>query len=153
MKINITKKEYRTLIEMLQIAEWIILSYRVEKPPETEKYELLEQKIFSFAEEMGLKGAIQYDEETGKYYLNRQFENESPAMGYIEAYGDQNFWDELMERLALRDLIMQEGEEKVGQMTLEERSEKLDDLRDRYYEEFKEQGISRLIIYPDLYDG
>jgi hypothetical protein len=151
MKITITKKEYRTLIEMLQIAKWVILSYRVEKPPETGKYELLEQKFYSFSEEMGLKGAIQYDEESGKYYLNKLFEDESPAMGYIEEYGNQNFWDELLERLALRDLIMQEGEEKVGQMALEERSEKLDDLRDKYYEEFKEHGISRLIIYPELY--
>ena len=136
---------------MLQIAEWIILSYRVEKPPEAEKYELLEQKFLSFAEEMGFKGFVQYDEGSGKYYLGKPFEDESPAMGYIEEYGNQNFWDELMERLALRDLIMQEGEEKVAQMDLEERSEKLDDLRDKYYEEFKDHGISRLIIYPELY--
>jgi hypothetical protein len=151
MKINLTKKEYRALIDMLQIAQWIILSYRVESSPETEKYRSLEQKLLSFAEEMGLKRLIQYDEQSGTYFPSKPFQDESPAGGYIEEYSEQNFWDELMDRLALRDLIMREGEEEVGRMDLEERSEKLDDLRDKYYSEFKEHGISRLIIHPQLY--
>ena len=49
MKIEITKKEYRALLDVFHIADWVLHSYKTEEGPETEEYRNLEQKFFSFA--------------------------------------------------------------------------------------------------------
>ena len=37
MKINITKKEYRTLLEMVEIANWVLYAHKTEEEPEKKK--------------------------------------------------------------------------------------------------------------------
>ena len=54
MKINITKKEYELILNVFEIAEWMMNSYKVEEDSETKKYIDLQQKIFSYAKEFGL---------------------------------------------------------------------------------------------------
>ena len=40
MKINITKKEYGTLLEMLEIASWVLFSHKIDEDPETKNLTL-----------------------------------------------------------------------------------------------------------------
>jgi len=58
MKINITKKEYRTLLEMIEIANWVLFAHKIEKDPETDKFRELEQKLLSYAKDMGAKHLV-----------------------------------------------------------------------------------------------
>jgi hypothetical protein len=146
MKINITKKEYRTLLEIVEIANWVLYAHKTEEEPETEKYRELEQKLLSYAKEMGLKHFVKYEKKLEKYFLTKEFEDKSPFMDYIDDYNNNTFWDELVDRLSFRDLIRQEGEEKYREMSLMERFQKEDPIREKYYNEFQINGLNNIRI-------
>jgi hypothetical protein len=146
MKIEITKVEYRTLLDVLHIADWVLHAYKTEEGPETEEYRSLEQKIMSMAKEMGFEHFVEYDTEMKKYFPTREYEETSSVMDDIVDYDNECFWDELTERLASRDLILQEGRDKVMAMDFEERLIKTEALREKYAKEFEQQGLSRVVI-------
>jgi hypothetical protein len=146
MKIEITEKEYRALLDILLIADWILHCYKTEEGPETEEYRNLEQKFFSFAEEMGLANLVEYDPEMKKYFPPREYDETNVVMDAIVDYDNESFWEELMERLATRDLIVKEGKEKVMAMDDDKRLAKTEKLRQKYAAEFEGHGISRVVI-------
>jgi hypothetical protein len=141
MKINFTKSEYRLLIEIVEIAEWVLHSHRTQEPEGTKKYSILIQKILSYAKEMGFEDLIAYDSQLGGYYATKQFEDESDHMGYIDEFEDDVFWDALAHRLAVRDLVTQVGKAEYENMEFSERASKLLELAGWYNEEFIENGL------------
>ena len=144
MKVTITKKEYRVLLDMLEVADWVLRSYKVEDDPETAEYLALEQKFLALAKDMEAGNLVDFDAETGNYQTSDVFEEQSRMMEFIDEYNNDVFWDELAERLALRDLVRAEGEERIRAMDFDERSEKVETLRGAYLDEFHANGITRL---------
>jgi hypothetical protein len=146
MKIELTNKEYRVLLDVLHIADWVLHAHKMEEGPETEKYRSLEQKFLSYAEKMGFANLVEYDPEMKEYFPTREYDETNEVMEAIVEYDNETFWEELIERLAMRDLIVQDGKEKVMAMDDEERLAKTEKLREKYAVEFEQQGISRIII-------
>jgi len=146
MKINITKKEYRTLLEMIEIAHYVLFGHKTEEDPETNKFRELEQKFLSYAKDMGAKHLVTRNAKAGKYFITKEFEDKSAYMNYIDEYNNETFWDELAERLALRDLLRQEGEDKVREMSLTDRFQKVEAIRGKYFNEFHKNGINSISV-------
>lgn len=65
---------------------------------------------------------------------------------YVERYDDETFWDELVHRLARRDLAGEYGAETLGQMSDAHLAEAEKPLIDYYYEEVDAHGLDRLMI-------
>ena len=143
MKINIKKNEYRLLLDMVEIAEWVLNSHRTDSSDEIKQYSELYQKILSHAKEMGFENLITYDESLDGYYATAEYE-ESEHMRYIEEFEDDVFWEALPHRLAVRDLMEQIGEEGYTDMEFEERMSKLVELEAFYYVELEDNGIDNL---------
>ena len=59
------------------------------------------------AKEMGFANLVEYDPEMGKYFPTREYDETNVVMDAIVDYDNESFWEELMERLATRDLIVQ----------------------------------------------
>ncbi len=144
MKINFTKKEYKALLTVLYISDWVMHSHDTELDPETQKYKDLEQKILSFAKDFGMDDCVERDAKLGGFFHTRNFEDE--VMKFIERYDDNSFWDELADRLADRDFLRKYGEEAILKMTPEERFQKYCDFEDKYNEEFEENGLENIRI-------
>jgi hypothetical protein len=89
---------------------------------------------------------VEYDPEMKKYFPTREYEETSSVMEAIVDYDNESFWETLMERLATRDLIQQDGKDKVMAMDFEARLVKTGTLRVRYEEEFDRHGVDRLVI-------
>jgi len=81
--INYTKKEYRLLVDMVEVAEWVLNAERSNPSDEIKKYSEIYQKILSYAKDMGFENLITYDENSGGYYATFEYE-ESEHMRYIE---------------------------------------------------------------------
>ena len=82
MKINFTKKEYRQLLDLVFVGHWIVTATdegAVESP-----YDAIQQKVFSFAKEMGCEDLVEYAKEFDKYFNTADLEDE--LMGYIDKY-------------------------------------------------------------------
>jgi len=115
MKINFTKNEYRLLLDMVEVAEWVLNAHRTDPSDEVKEYSEVYQKILSHAKEMGFENLITYDENLDGYYATAEYE-ESEHMRYIEEFEDDVFWEALPHRLAVRDLVEQFGEKKYLEM-------------------------------------
>ena len=146
MKIDITKKEYRALLDVFHLADWVLHAYKTEEGPETEEFRNLEQKFLALAKEMGFEHFVEYDADMKKYFPTHEYEETSSVMDVIVDYDNESFWDELTERLAYRDLILQEGKDKVLGMDFEERFAKTEVLREKYSDEFYRNGLNRVVI-------
>ena len=143
MKINFTNKEYRLLLDMVEIAEWVLNSHRTDPSDEIKKYSEIYQKVLSYAKEMGFENLITQDKNLDGYYATFEYE-ESEHMKYIEQFEDDVFWEALPNRLAMRDLVKQVGEKRYMEMEFEERAIKLVELESIYYKELNENGIDNL---------
>ncbi len=62
MKINITKKDYRLLLDILSIATWVMNSHKIEPDPKSIPYEELEQKFLSYAKQFGYGHLVMYNQ-------------------------------------------------------------------------------------------
>ena len=146
MKINLTKKEYRLLLDVLQIADWVMDSYHVDPPEETQPYRELAQKFFAQAEEYGCQDLVEYDSATDTYYPAGELDFEGDWRKLMDEFVDFTFWDELMERLAERDVIHEIGIEQYSEMEPFDRADKIGEVVEKYANEFEENGIKNIRI-------
>jgi hypothetical protein len=146
MKINITKKEYKSLLEILEIADWVLHAHEIEKSEDTRSYREFRQKIFSLAKDFGFDHLIKYEKQFQEYFPTSEFEDTSPGMAFIEKFENESFWEDLTDRLVQRDLIRELGEKKILSLEPLDRMEKEDPYREKYEEEFEVHGIDRLEI-------
>lgn len=144
MKINFTKKQYEDLIKLLHLGNWMINAHRTDDY--VEHYEDLEQYILSFYKDFGMEKHVEYDKEFNEYFPTREFEEDTDVDQYKEEYNDCTFWDELIDRLARRDLIKEYGEAAVLSMTMEEIIEKEQPFIQIYEDEFEMYGVDNLEI-------
>jgi hypothetical protein len=148
MKINFTKKDYLTLLEILHIAAWVLHAHRTDEPEDQKKYREFEQWIFSFAKGYGCENLVDFDSKSGRYWPTREHDVASPVMAFIEEYNDETFWDELKDRLVDRDLCRELGEQKFSSLPIEQRFAKEEPYINKYEKEFETYGITRLQILP-----
>ena len=146
MKINISKKEYRLLLDVLSISDWVMNSHKSEDDPRTEPYNILEQKLFSYAKEFGYENLVMYDKKFEKYYPTAEFEEIESDMQFIDEFEDETFWDKLCSGLAQRDLIQEKGIEALKKMETITRLNEQDIKAEKYETEFSEHGLKNLII-------
>jgi len=146
MKINFTKKEYRLLLDVLYIAEWVINSREIEDNPETEPYKDLEQKIMSVAKDYGFENLISYDSKYEQYLPTVEFEEDATVNDFIDKYEAETFWDELCDRLAKRDFLAEHDAETIEKMDESEIFIKTSEYADRYHDEFVKNGLNNFKI-------
>jgi hypothetical protein len=121
MKIHFTKKEYRALLDIIQIADWVMHAHDIQEKHETAYYRELFQKFYSFAKEMGFEDLIEFAKENGEYYPTRKFEDESMADPLIQSFENKSFWDNLIDRLAERDALKEKQVDSFAELDPEAR--------------------------------
>ncbi len=134
---------------MVFIAEWVLNAYRVPEDSSKDRYARLEQKVYSLAGAMKCEDLIEYDEDLKEYFPAGELQD-GPVMERVEEYNNETFWDELIDRLVLRDLVRRYGTEKLVKMSLEERWEADEPVRRKYAAEFERSGIEKLEVMTFL---
>lgn len=76
MRIELTKKQYKTLLTVMFCGEWMLNSQNVNENKLSNETDDLEQLIFSFAKESGIEKWIEYDEELNKYFPTASMEDD-----------------------------------------------------------------------------
>ena len=135
MQIEFTEKEFRRLLDMVYIGNWILNSCR--ENDRFEDYDDLEEKLFSLCREHGMSSLVQRWE--GRDYPSQAFAD-GGIHEAIADYEDAVFYDILAEELARRDMI----EEHVSQYDAEELSSRMEE----YFAEFEKHGIDNVKVEP-----
>lgn len=146
MNINFTEKEYRLLLDAVYIADWVMTSHDSDQESMDDQYQMLFQKIYSHAGEMGCAGLVEVEEEANRYYPSRKYEEESDVFEWIEEYNAMCFWEELLERFTERDVLAEVPPEQRDRLESEEYWRRAVPHEKRYAAEFEKHGIDRLVI-------
>ncbi len=144
MNVSLTQREYRLLLDLLLASDWVIHGHRREEPEEAEPYRMVIQKFLSLAEEAGHGDLVEIDAEHNQYRPTDKLERETAAWKLLDEYDDLLFWEELIVRLAERDVIEMPGKADVANMSGEDYDRLAAPLEERYAGEFFEHGLNRL---------
>lgn len=145
MKINISKKEYGLLMDMLCIADWIMHAHALKEEDRFSEHEIFFKRMMAFSKEMGAEDKILFEEDLNDYYQTRDYEAYILDQ-FIEPYDDECFWEELIDRLAQRDLVNAIGEDKFLKMEFLERATRLEEIKALYDHEFSEHGLQNMYM-------
>ncbi len=136
MKLELTPKQYRRLLDMAYIGNWILNSTRGDD--RFRDYDEVESLLFSKAKEVGMPTLAEVYE--GEVIPSRAFA-EGGIHEAIMAYEDVTFFEILAEELALRDLD--------GEPLTRENYGALMERIDTYLDEFDEHGTEHISIDLD----
>ena len=133
MNIELTSKEYRLLLDMVYIGNWILNSARTDD--RIEDYDLLQEKLFAKAPANGMRSLAESWQ--GHIFPSRAYE-EGGIHEAIADYEDAVFYDILAEELARRDLGLENSDP--------EDATELTNRMEEYMAEFEKNGLSTINI-------
>lgn len=144
MKVNLSKQEYRKLLDLVYLGEWMLSANDDQPDPEKAGHLEIAQKIYALARDMGCETLIERSKETGRYMPTRGYDEETPIREYIDDYDSQCFWSELISRLTDRDV---EAENRALNRTIESPEDYIRisfPIEEEYDKEFRIHGLRRL---------
>ena len=130
MKLELTDQEFRYLLDLVYIGNWVLNSTRGDD--RIEEYDQVEGKVFSHCVPQGMPKLV--ERYRGSLIPSRAFAD-GGIHEAIEQYEDTIFYELLAEELALRDLD--------GQPLTRENYDALMARIDAYLSEFDEHGTDR----------
>jgi len=68
MKINLTKQEYRALVVLLELGDWVMHAHEARPEARTNAYQQLKKRLLSYYRDMGMQDAIEYARELDDYF-------------------------------------------------------------------------------------
>jgi hypothetical protein len=147
MKIELTNAEYRSLLDILHIAEVIISGHRRQEDLRTTSHRKLLQALYARAAEAGFGNLFTYHAAEQKHHPTEEFENEALSHALIDEFVDHAFWDQLIARMTTRDAAVGAGgRERLLAMSESEREAIERPINDRYIREFTQNGIENLEV-------
>ena len=133
MELHLTEKQYRRLLDLVYIGNWVLNSTRGDD--RIQDYDKVESHIFSHCLDHGMAALVElYD---GEIIPTRAFA-EGGIHEAIMAYEDVTFFEILAEELALRDLDAERA-------TAENYDEVMDRM-EQYMGEFEAHGTDHINV-------
>lgn len=136
LKLELTTKEFRRLLDMIYIGNWILNSTRGDD--RFADYDKVESKLFSMCKDAGMPELAELW--SGEVVPSRAF-SDGGIHEAIMDYEDTVFFEILAEELARRDM----GYVEVSSSNYDELVERMDD----YIAEFEAHGTDHLSIEPE----
>jgi hypothetical protein len=89
MNIELNKDQYRKLIQLVYIGEWVVNSYKENQ--EDYRFTDIEQYIYTFYKQFGCSDLIEFDEETDMFLPTADMDEK--MLEYIDEYLESNKGD------------------------------------------------------------
>ena len=133
MQIELTNKEFRMLLDMVYIGNWVLNSTRGED--RFQDYDNIESKLFALCHNTGLRALAQVQDGTT---VPSQAYTQGGIHEAIAFYEDNIFYEILAEELSRRDM-------NYPEVTAENYGEIIDRMN-RYMDEFELSGVDHLVL-------
>jgi hypothetical protein len=144
MKVAFTTREYARLLELVHLGLTVAGSRTDEPESMPERYAGISQKIFELADACGCADLVDTDF-TGRLFASEKLES-GPAREKLDAFMDENFWNELAARLAERDLRAELGPRDEGTLFTSDEEERLAGFEEGYWREFETNGVDHVQV-------
>ena len=137
MELNLTNKQYRRLLDLVYIGNWILNSTRGED--RFAEFDQVESLLFGKAKEVGMGALAEVYE--GEVIPSRAFA-EGGIHEAIMEYENNVFFEILAEDLARRDM----DDVPIDESNYDELSSRID----AYISEFEEHGTDNILVDADI---
>lgn len=142
MKITLNKEQFEILMRLVFLGNWVINGERSEG--RFEDYDNVENAVFSQADKFGLAELVEHDEASSTWNASRHFEDDT--LDLLDDCIEDVFWEELVRRLAWRDVLLTYGDEAVEGMTEEAKIRLESPHIEKYREEIEKNGLMNLFV-------
>ena len=133
MNIELSDKEFRRLLDMVYIGNWILNSTRGDD--RFEDYDLMQEKLFSLCPANGMRSLVQTWR--GHIFPSKAYED-GGIHEAIADYEDAVFYNKLAEELARRDLGLEDSDPE----NFDELTARMED----YLDEFEKNGLDTVSV-------
>jgi hypothetical protein len=133
MQLELTTKEFRRLLDMVYIGNWILNSTRGND--RFADYDNLESKLFALCNSNGMQALV--EPWNGTFIPSKAYE-EGGIQQAIAYYEDNVFYQILAEELSLRDM----GYADITEENYDEAVSRMN----RYMTEFESSGLNNLVL-------
>lgn len=133
MQIELTRKEFRRLLDLVYIGNWILNSARGDE--RFADYDRLESQLFAMCKDHGMESLV--EPWNGTFIPSRAYE-EGGIQEVIALYEDNTFYEILAEELVRRDMDYPE-------ITLDNYEEMTSRMQ-QYMQEFEASGVTHLVL-------
>ena len=135
MQIVLTNKEFRMLLDMVYIGNWVLNSTRGND--RFQDYDNIESKLFTLCHNTGLRALAQHQDDIT---VPSQAYTQGGIHEAIAFYEDNIFYEILAEELSRRDMNYPEvTPENYGEIV---------ERMNRYMDEFELSGVDHLVLEP-----
>ena len=152
MKVDLSKEEYRVLVEVFSLAGMVLDAYGRGNVPEKKAFYELEQKIYASCDDFGSGDMIRRDPHSNE--LARKWNEKAPekVVRIYDQFVDDAFWEELIIRMAGRDLQTEMTWAGAGEEALaEEKWQKRKSELELHYENaFRQSGLDGICLTRDV---
>jgi hypothetical protein len=145
IQLELTEAEYRKLVESMYLADWVTNAHTVSDGV-SNPYSL-DQKIYKKAQSAGCGDLVDYAEKEKVFLPSRKLEEKGHDV--LDEYDEETFWEELVNRLAVRDIEEEKGPDALEKMSPEEQFRLVSQMEERYQTESETYGIDRLEIVEE----
>lgn len=150
MNFRLTDTEVKTLVDLLSlaalVAEW---NHNPAFQAKMLEIDALEDKIYEHLFHAGHNKIIEYNEEEEHYQISQEFEKKGFFLTCYDEFRQEAFWEELVIRLADRDLCKRIGVDAWNLMTEDERRAQTVELEKRYWREVESNGVDNIhLVHP-----
>lgn len=143
IQLDFTEEEFRKLMEVMYIADWVTNAHKI-PDRKSNPYYALDQRIMAQAKAAGCGDLVEDPGKGKELFPSKKLEEK--CHGTLDEYDNDTFWDELVNRLALRDIEEERGADALEAMSPEERIAVIGEMEERYQTETEMHGIDRLEI-------
>ena len=147
MPADLTSAEYRALLDLLFVGDAVLHSYAGERE-ETETHRRALDKLLGEAGAQGCGPWVERLPDGGGLGFSERMNQESRANEWLEDYEDRTFWEQLIQRLADRDLQRRRGPEGESEEAVQRRRRRAER---GYAREFDINGLRHLELARPLH--
>lgn len=133
-----TKDEYKTLLEMIYISDWVLNTFNGEEEEENKNHKKLKEKLLLLHKEVDAKDLL-------KEFDSTEFD-EHMHENFIEKYNYNVFWETLIDQLSYRDLAKEIGMDAFNKLDPMDRVERLEEFREKYGREFEKHQLENVEV-------
>lgn len=110
----------------------------------------IEEFVLSHAKDFGLEDLVVQEEDN--VMPSEKLDGDEKIDELIEDYDEDVFWEELIERMTIKDIFSSVSEEDLEKMSEDELGELHEAIREKYEEEFNENGLMNVELFGDVED-
>lgn len=148
MTLEFTPKHYETLLKLAYLGDWMVNGIRTEDERIPEYADLM-QRLFALAQEAQCGSFVVFDKKLNRFFPAPELEEHEEVKVLRESYDDEIFWDELIDKLSLRDFMAAQKAASLASSLASDAAKVRSDIIKKYVDEFDKNGVDNLGIQAD----